>query len=278
MLKPGFVAANRAALDKVAARTGSLRGGGRLRRRRPRPLQRGRGVRGRRGRRPLPEAAAPQLRRVRRAALLRARRGAPHAVRDRRREGGRGDLRGRVERRGPHRRPVGRRRRARRDPQRLAVLPGPARRARADGRHPRRGRPLPHRLREPGGRPGRADLRRRRRSWSTTTATWSHRSPQLSEAASTSSTSTSGRCSAPACSIRAAATPRRPCPVVPVSAAVADHPGDAAARRRSTRCSPPVDEVYDALGARHARLRREERLHRRRVRPVGRHRLVARRR
>ena len=65
-------------------------------------------------------------------------------------------------------------------------------------------------------------------------------------------------------------------PVVPVSPAVADHPGEP----RSAAIRPllaPVDEVYDALGARHARLRAEERLHRRRVRAVGWHRLVARR-
>ena len=36
-------------------------------------------------------------------------------------------------------------------------------------------------------------------------------------------------------------------PVVPVSAAVADHPGDPRPPGRPTRCSPPVDEVYDAL-------------------------------
>ena len=84
VLKPGFVAANRAALDKVASRTGrcaavvgfvdadrdlynaaAVCAGGE--------------VRG-----PLPEAAAPQLRGVRRAALLRAGRRAAHAVRDRR--------------------------------------------------------------------------------------------------------------------------------------------------------------------------------------------------
>ena len=68
-----------------------------------------------------------------------------------------------------------------------------------------------------------------------------------------------------------------PLPVVPVSAAVADHPGEP---------RPPVDPAaaragrrgVRRAGARHARLRREERLHRRRVRAVGRHRLVARRR
>ena len=99
VLKPGFVAANRAALDKVAARTGrcaavvgfvdadrdlynaaAVCAGGE--------------VVGRYQKRLLPE-----LRRVRRAALLRAGRRAAHAVRDRRREGRRGDLRGRVERR-----------------------------------------------------------------------------------------------------------------------------------------------------------------------------------
>ena len=44
------------------------------------------------------------------------------AVRDRWREGRHRDLRGRVESGGPHRRPVGRRRRAHRHPERIAVL------------------------------------------------------------------------------------------------------------------------------------------------------------
>ena len=58
MLKPGFVAANREALDKVAAHTGPVRGGGRLRRRGPRPAQRRRRVRRRPGGRDVPQAAS----------------------------------------------------------------------------------------------------------------------------------------------------------------------------------------------------------------------------
>ena len=79
VLKPRFVAANREALDKVAAHTGALRGGGRLRRRRPRPSQRGGGVRRWPRGRHLPQAVPPELRGVRRAALLRAGRPAPRS-------------------------------------------------------------------------------------------------------------------------------------------------------------------------------------------------------
>ena len=116
------------------------------------------------------------------------------------------------------------------------VLPGPARRARADGRHPRRGRPLPHRLREPGGRPGRADLRRRllrgrrprrpgpphRRS---STRCVDVVDLDIRPVFRTRLLDPRGRDTAPAL------------PVVPVSAAVADHPGDAAAAASSDRCS-----------------------------------------
>ena len=54
---------------------------------------------------------------------------------------------------------------------------------------------------------------------------------------STSSTSTSGRCSAPACSIRAAVTPHRRCRSSRCPAAVADHPGEPRDAGRSGRCS-----------------------------------------
>ena len=40
---------------------------------------------------------------------------------------------------------------------------------------------------------------------------------------------------------------RPPCRSCPCPAAVADHPGDARPPGDRTRCSPPVDEVYDAL-------------------------------
>ncbi len=63
-------------------------------------------------------------------------------------------------------------------------------------------------------------------------------------------------------------------PVVHISDAVVEHPAPV----RPPRVVPlldPVAEVYDALGARHPRLRHEERVHRRRVRSVGRDRLLA---
>ncbi len=120
VLKPGFVAANRAALDKVAARTGrcaavvgfvdadrdlynaaAVCAGG--------------AVVGRYQKRLLPNYAVFDEQRYFAPGAAPA-----HAVRDRGREGRRGDLRGRVERGGPDRGAVGRRRRARRDPERLA--------------------------------------------------------------------------------------------------------------------------------------------------------------
>ena len=72
VLKPGFVADNREALEKVAAAPGRCAAVVGFVDVGPRPLQRGRGVRRRRGRRHVPQAPAPELRRVRRAALLRA--------------------------------------------------------------------------------------------------------------------------------------------------------------------------------------------------------------
>ena len=93
---------------------------------------------------------------------------------------------------------------------------------------------------------------------------------------STSSTSTSARCSAPGCSTRVAGTPAPALPVVPCPAPVADHPGDPS-RPPAVQPAPPAGRRgVRRAGARHPRLRHEERLHRRRVRPVRRHRLVAR--
>ena len=101
-----------------------------------------------------------------------------------------------------------------------------------------------------------------------------HRSPQLTEAVDvvdldirpvfrTRLLDPRGRDTAPAL------------PVVPVSARRRRPPRRPAAARRSGRCSPPVDEVYDALVLATRDYVAEERLHRRRVRAVGRHRLVA---
>ena len=61
----------------------------------------------------------------------------------------------------PDRRPGGGGRRARRQHQRLALLPGSPHRARADAGHPGRRRQLRARLRQLRRRPGRAGLRRR---------------------------------------------------------------------------------------------------------------------
>ncbi len=141
VLKPGFVADNRAALDKVAARTGRVRRRRRLRRRRPRsastrprsaPTARCVGIYHKRH--------PAELRGVRRAALLRARHRAAVALRDRRRAGRRDDLRGRLESR-PGRSPSRRRRRrAGRQHQRVALLRRTGRRARAHAGHPGRRR------------------------------------------------------------------------------------------------------------------------------------------
>ena len=76
VLRPGFVADNLAALrDLAAANRGRLRRTRGVRRsHRPRTAQRGRPAVGRPGGRPVPQGPAAQLRRVRRAAVLRPRR------------------------------------------------------------------------------------------------------------------------------------------------------------------------------------------------------------
>ena len=162
VLKPGFVADNEAALGQARRPHPPLRGRRRLRRRGPRPVQRRRGLRQRRGARHVPQAAAAELRRVRRGPLLHARqRDRPaRAVRHRRRQGRHQHLRGHVEPRRPARRAGRRRRRAGDQHQRLAVPPRQGRLPRADAGHPGRRRPLGARLRQPGRRPGRAGLRR----------------------------------------------------------------------------------------------------------------------
>ncbi len=137
-----------------------VRGGGGLRRHRPRPLQRGRGVRRRQGPRDLPQAAVAQLRRFRRAAILRGRQRTVPAVRDRWGAGGRRRLRGRVVSRRSHLRPVGGRGGADRQPQRVPLPRRPPGRAGAHARHPRPRLVVLAGLREPGRRPGRARLRR----------------------------------------------------------------------------------------------------------------------
>ena len=141
LLKPGFVADNRAALDKVAARTGRCAAVVGFVDAEPRPLQRRRGVRRRRGR--SASTASACCRTTRCSTSSATSRRAPSrssCIVIGGRAGRRVDLRGRVEPDRPDRRAGRRRRRAGRQPQRLAVLRGPAGRARADAGHPGRGR------------------------------------------------------------------------------------------------------------------------------------------
>ena len=107
----------------------------------------------------LPQGGAPELRRVRRAALLPGRRGR-RGARARRRAPRPDDLRGHLDAR-----PAGLRRGAGRrgaDPQRLGVpVPrGQGRRARADADPARARQPVGRRVLQPRRRPGRAGLRR----------------------------------------------------------------------------------------------------------------------
>ncbi len=160
MLRPEFVRDNLAALGRARRQDGRRVSGGRRLRGpdRSRAPQRGRVPRRRRGTRPLPQDRAPQLRGLRREALLRARRPKRAGV-------GRRHLRGPLRLRGrlADRRPVRclRRRSARHEHQRVAVPP-----AEAGGAARRASRPGPgvrrlDRVRERRRRPGRDRLRRR---------------------------------------------------------------------------------------------------------------------
>ena len=165
LLKPGFVADNVAALEKVAAATGDCAvvvgfvgaaPGGQGLANAAAVCARGR------VRRRLPQALPAQLRRVRRAALLRGQRPSRRRCSTSPAPGSGVSIcedvwfdDGPVAQAGPGR---GRRRG---EPQRLALQPGAAARAPGHARGPGgRGR-LRHRLRQPGRRPGRARLRRR---------------------------------------------------------------------------------------------------------------------
>ena len=162
VMKPGFVADNEAALGQARRPYPALHGRGRVRRRGPRPVQRRRGLRPGRGPRHVPQAAAPELRRVRRGPLLHAgQRDRPaRAVRHRRRQGRDQHLRGHLE---PGRAAGGAGRRWRRagdQHQRLAVPPRQGRLPRADAGDAGRRLALGAGVREPGGWAGRAGLRR----------------------------------------------------------------------------------------------------------------------
>ena len=108
------------------------------------------------------QAAAAQLRRVRRSPLLHPRqRDRPAgAVRDRWCEGRHLDLRGHLEPGWPAGRAGRRRRRAGHQHQRLPVSPGQGGLPRADAGHPGRRQPLGAGVRQPGRRSGRVGVRR----------------------------------------------------------------------------------------------------------------------
>ena len=102
---------------------------------------------------------------------------------------------------------------------------------------------VPVALREPRRRPGRARLRRR------VDAVRRERSPRRARARSStrtcsSSTSTCGPRSAAACSTRAAGSRAARCPR---SRSARRASASTTRRRASSRCSPPVHEVYEAL-------------------------------
>ena len=273
LLRPAFVAHAAESVAKIAARTGTaaavigypelLADGGSGQRRRT--------LRQRRGAGRLPQAPAAQLRGLRRAAVLRAVRGRRTAVHRRRPAGRTHDLRGRVELRRSGRHPGRRGGGGRGEHQRVAVLRGPRARARGDaGRAgaPRRGA---DRLREPRGRAGRAGLRRR---------VDGHRRRRHGPG--------------PRAAVRGGPPRRRPrCPARPPPARPGrSRPARAAPHRRGQR-EPPRAAVpsttrraaprpgaggLPGVGARHARLRAEERVRARGPGAVGRRRLVARRR
>ena len=162
VLKPGFVADNRAALERFAAHTrdcvavvGFVDA--------DRDIYDAAAICVERWRdRHLPQATARQLRRVRRGAHVHARhrQRSARALRDRRGQGRRVDLRGHLVTVRTARRAGRRRRRAERQHQRISVSLGEGHRTGTDGRHPRPGRPHPDRLRQPGRRTGRARVRR----------------------------------------------------------------------------------------------------------------------
>ena len=159
LLRPGFVRAAEESLRAIAAETKGLTalvGTPWFDRR---PLQRLRRLLGRRAAGALPQALSPQLRRLRRGALLRLGPGADPAParRDPRRPD---DLRGHLAARAARHRSRARRRRADRQPLRLAVLRRQGRGPRGDARHAGARQLGLSRFLQPRRRPGRAALRR----------------------------------------------------------------------------------------------------------------------
>ncbi len=126
---------------------------------RPRPLQRLRDLRGRRGEGRLPQALPAQLRRLRRGPVLRAR-PRPVSARARRDADRPDDLRGPLAAGAACDRPRAGGRPAAREHLGLPVPPRPRPGARGDVRDPRARQLVPDRLLQRGRRAGRADLRR----------------------------------------------------------------------------------------------------------------------
>ena len=260
LFKPAFIEANLRALADVAAREPRPHRGRRLRGQARRHLQRGgRPARRRAGRR-LPQAVPAELRRVRREPLLPGRhRGAGvHAGRD---ASSRSNICEDIwYPTGPTTRQALARRRAGGEHQRLALPRGQGAPPRADAGHPRRRRRRVPGLRQHGGRPGRAGLRRRQPASSTSSGESVARGQASSRRTSSSPTSTSTRSSTRACTTRGGArrscAPPRPsraascCPPRPRAGAA----GAAAARRGAA--AGAGGRGLPGAGARHPRLRR----------------------
>ena len=152
-------------------------------------------------------------------------------------------------------------------PQRLALLAGPARRAAGRAGRPGGRDRLPHRLREPGGRPGRAGLRRRLAG-----------DGGRRDAGGLGGPVRPRRCWWPT----STSTPRRRSSSADATRPRAGRVTEARARRTATsvaadRLAPVLDpeaEVYEALVLGTRDYVAQERLHRRGDRAVRRDRLV----
>ena len=276
VLKPGFVADTEAALGPDRRPHRAVHRGDRLRRRRLRPVQRRRRVRRRPGARHLPQASPAELRGVRRGPLLHAgQRDRPAgALRHRRRQGRHQHLRGHLEPRRAARRAGRRRGRARGQHQRVAVPPRQGRLPRAHARNPR---PPTHTRRWS------TSIRSAARTSSCSTAARSRSTPTAT--CSPAASSSSRTCSIVDVPIAAVYRQRlldprgRQSQVVAPDRAGVDRTGRAErAHRQPGRRADGLDRrAVPRARPRHARLLREERLHRRRDRTVRRHRLDARR-
>ena len=159
LLRPGFIRAAREAVDEVARDLRRDRGARRRTGVRPRPRERRVRVRRRRRAGRLSQAVPPELRRLRRAPLLRPRPRAPAAP-VRRRPGRPHDLRGRLAARPAGHRSCARGRDAPRQPLGVAVPRRQGGGPRGDARHAGQGQRRVRRVLQPRRRTGRARLRR----------------------------------------------------------------------------------------------------------------------